>query len=102
MAAVKLSETACSNLYLALQPISLSTRTVQALFTLADLLLPKQLLAMTLSTLARLATTASEKVRTNKLPAIVSVLVGMALRSEKPQNHTMSVVHLLVLSALKG
>ena len=54
MAAVKLSETACSNLYLALQPISLSIRTVQALFTLADLLLPKQLLAMTLSTLARL------------------------------------------------
>ena len=82
--------------------ISLSTRTVRALFTLADLLLPKQLLAMTLSTLARLITTASEKVRTNKLPAIVSVLVGMALRSEKPQNRTMSVAHLLVLSALKG
>ena len=34
--------------------ISLSTRTIQALFTLADLLLPKELLAVTLSTLAHL------------------------------------------------
>ena len=66
---------------------------------LADLSLPKQLLAMMLSTLARFFTTVSEKVRTNKLPAIVSVLVGMSLRSEKPQNCT-SVAHLLVLSAL--
>ena len=40
--------------------------------------------------------------RTNKLPAIVSVLVGMALQSEKPQNSTLSSAHLLVLSALKG
>ena len=32
----------------------------------------------------------------------VSVFVGMALQSEKHQNSTMSVVQLLVLSALKG
>ena len=55
---------------------------------------------MTLGTPARL--TISEKVRTNKLPAIVPVLVRMALRSEKPQNRSISVAHLLVPSALKG
>ena len=40
----------------------------------------------------------------NKLPAVVSVLMGMVLRSEKLQNRTMSVAHLLILevSTLKG
>ena len=66
-----------------------------------QLSLSKQLLALMLSTLACPYYTVSESGITNKLPALMPVLCLTSLLGEKPQNGTVLVAWINLLSTLR-